>query len=92
MVDTDKRQKSSSDDAPKTEPCPYCDGTGSRAILSTPPVRPVGRPPGSTVARHGSNSKYHAGCRCRPCKDAHRVYEKARKARKYIREYEARHG
>jgi hypothetical protein len=74
-----------------TEPCPYCDGTGSRAVMSVPPPKPVGRPPGSTVAQHGTNSTYCGGCRCRPCKDAHRAYEKARKARRYIAEYEAAH-
>lgn len=75
-----------------TEPCPYCDGTGERAVLTAPTPKATGRPPGNTVAQHGSNAKYTGGCRCRPCKDAHRVYEKARKARRYIAEYEASRG
>jgi hypothetical protein len=26
------------------------------------------------VARHGTNSKYHTGCRCEDCTEAHRDY------------------
>jgi len=31
---------------------------------------------------HGTNSKYHAGCRCDECKAAHRIYEKDRRLRR----------
>lgn len=31
---------------------------------------------------HGTNSKYHAGCRCFDCKVAHARYEKDRRDRR----------
>jgi len=34
------------------------------------------------VTVHGTNSCYHAGCRCEPCREAHKVYEKDRRHRR----------
>jgi hypothetical protein len=34
------------------------------------------------VTVHGTNSKYHEGCRCAECKEAHRLYERDRKYRR----------
>lgn len=46
-------------------PCEAC--TAAEAERS----RPVGAPP-RKKAEHGTQSKYSAGCRCEPCRDAHR--------------------
>lgn len=39
------------------------------------PARIMGR-------RHGTNSRYSVGCRCAPCRDAHRIYMRDYKARR----------
>jgi hypothetical protein len=31
---------------------------------------------------HGTNSKYHEGCRCAECKQAHKLYERDRRHRR----------
>jgi hypothetical protein len=43
---------------------------GIRIRAGIPPSRP-GRTPGRT---HGIEATYGAGCRCDPCRDAHRAY------------------
>jgi 5-methylcytosine-specific restriction endonuclease McrA len=35
-------------------------------------------------AKHGTKSKYNAGCRCRECKDATAQYQRSRLARKRV--------
>jgi WhiB family redox-sensing transcriptional regulator len=34
------------------------------------------RPRPGTVARHGTNARWHSGCRCEPCADAKRAYNR----------------
>ena len=61
------------------EPCPHCDGTGTR-ITPPPPMPSRGTSPGrkNGVRRHGYESTYQWGCRCELCRAAHREYSRQR--------------
>lgn len=64
------------------EPCPYCDGTGRRAV--PPPIEAGGHMRGKKLGagpRHGYESTYQGGCRCTFCRAAHREYSKIYRAR-----------